>query len=380
MHHLTPLALLTFSALVTSCGDGPVSPRILELGDTAQTRGTLLASGESPIYDNLAWVPGTELVAFTTLMPAGRFAIKTVDAVSGSIVVVDGDAVSQRLLDGPYFTSLVAAPDGSALYYTVGIGDWRNSEWQLRRVNPRVGGTSALRSAVGPALAVSSDGQYLAYVAWGSSIDYDSLIVRDLKSGAERYYADYDGRTGTGGPIAFSADGTALLYGQWAPFSWPLRRLSLSDGAGATVSLPDGVFHAQLFHWGGSGIGALAEVSQQYPSDYRVFDLTTGASVQVGAIQTGQGVPLEAWVEGYEAWSADGTRVAYWIERCLRWAGFADCGVARYALFVADARTGSRVQVAYTDRGAGPTVFSPDGRRIVYHSSAGGEFYAIQTQ
>jgi len=380
MHHLSPLAVLTLSALVTSCGEGPVSPRTLELGDTAQTRGTLLTSGESPLLSDLAWVPGTELIAFTTWEPAGRFLIKTVDAVSGSIVVVDSDAVSQYPLDGPYFSSLLAAPDGGALYYTVGIGDWREPEWQLRLANPAGGVISALRVNVGPALAVSPDGRYLAYVAWGSSRDYDSLIVRDLASGAERYYADYDGRTGSGGPITFSADGTALLYGQWAPFSWPLRRLSLSDGAGATVSLPDGVFYAQLFHWGGRGIEALAEVMQQYPSDYRVFDLTTGGSVQVGTIHTGQGAPLEAWVEGGEAWSADGTRVAYWIERCLQWAGFANCGVARYALFVADARTGSRVRVAYTDRGTGPTVFSPDGRRLVYHSDAGGEFYVVQTQ
>jgi hypothetical protein len=68
--------------------------------------------------------------------------------------------------------------------------------------------------------------------------------------------------------------------------------------------------------------------------------------------------------------------VAYWIARCLRWAELFDCETARYALFVADAHTGTRVRVAYTSE-PGPTVFSPDGRRIVYQGP-GGEFYLIE--
>ena len=375
MPYLRPLAVLGFTALVAACDREPAGPEVLDPSDTAQTHGTLLARGHAPIYDHLAWIPGTELVAFTS-SSAGGFYVKTVDAASGHVGVVDS-AAGLQAPDGPYLRRLVAAPDGRALYYTVGIGDPRNPEWVLRAADPVGGGTSTLRSRVAPALAVSPNGQQLAYVARGDSREYDSLIVRSLSSGSESYHGDYDGQNGDGGPILFSPDGTELLYGQWVPLSWPLRRVALGDGTGQTITLPDGVVRAQLFHWGASGIEALAEVSQQYPSDYRVLTLSTGASVQVGALRSGEGVPWEGWVSGFEAWSTDGSRVAYWIGRCLQWSDLFDCGVARYALYVADARTGTRTRVAYTGGGAGPTVFSPDGGRIVYHSPSTGEFYVV---
>jgi Tol biopolymer transport system component len=82
------------------------------------------------------------------------------------------------------------------------------------------------------------------------------------------------------------------------------------------------------------------------------------------------------WVQGSEAWSTDGSRVAYWIGRCLQWAELFDCGIARYALYVTDTGTGTRALVAYTV-GAGRAVFSPDGRRLVYHNSASRDFYVV---
>ncbi len=381
MRRLRPPALLALFALLTACGTGPETTAFLGPRDTLQVRGTLLSSGNPDVHGNLVWVAGTDLVAFVSSQGStGGYAVKTVDAASGNTGLVDGEGVGLVPLDGPFFYSLVAAPDGSALYYMLGIGDPRNPEWQLRVADPSGGRMSTLRSGVSPALAVSPDGRYLVYVARGSSSDYDSLIVRDLTSGAERHYADYDGQRGTGGPILFSANGTDLLYGQWVSSAWPLRRLSLADGAGETVSLPDGVFYAQLFHWGASGIEALAEVSEQY----RVLNLTTGGSVLVGTIQQTDEAPYEGWAAGHEAWSADGSRVAYWIGRCHQWAGVFDCAVIRYALYVADAHSGTRVRVAYTSRGPGPTVFSPDGRRIlyyggasVYYSATGGEFYSV---
>jgi hypothetical protein len=199
----------------------------------------------------------------------------------------------------------------------------------------------------------------------------DSLIVRDLSSNAETYHADF-ARMGRSGPIAFSPDGTELLNG-YGVAGLTLHRLSLADGTGVSIPLPDAV-HARLFHWGTSGIEMLGELI--YPQQIHVFNLTTGESVQVGSIQRGEGVPYEDFGHRYHAWSSDGTRVAYWTSRCLAWAALFDCSISRQSLFVADTRSGSRVSVAYTGAGSGPTVFSPNGTRLVYHDSDGG-FYLV---
>ena len=161
--------------------------------------------------------------------------------------------------------------------------------------------------------------------------------------------------------------------------------MSLADGVGEAVSLPGEVYRGQLYYCAASGIEALAEVREHYPSDYQVLNLTTGEAVRVGTIQVKtEREPYEDWVSGYEAWSPDGNRVAYWIGRCHQWATIFRCGVARYALYLADAHSGTRVQAVYTSRVPGPAVFSPDGRRIVYYgrdgastSSTGGEFYLV---
>ena len=370
-------SLVSAAALATALAACGTEPDVLELvdpGDTAQSRGTLLASGVSRMIRDLVWVPGTELVAFARTATTGEgCAIETVDATSRVVSQLDGDCGTPGLFEELYFRGLVAAPGGSALYYTAGVGDWRSPERRLHVADPVGGGTRTLRNGVGP-LAVSPDGRHLAFVASGGSPETDSLIVRDLSSGAERHYADYDGRKGMdGGPVAFSPDGGELLYGQWTSLvGVSLRRVSLGSGAGQTVTLPAGVF-PQLLDWDASGIRALVN----HGSSWHVLNLTTGGSVEVGSLQNGEGRPYEGWQIGAESWSADGTRVAYWIGRCFSWRAMFDCGVARYALLVADTRTGTRVRVAYTSLEPGRSVFSPDNRRIAYRNYDADALYVV---
>jgi len=385
--HLLPLVVLGFSALVAASGCGELlqpreAAREIDPLDTIQTRGALLASGEWA-RGQLAWVPGTELIAFNSNPAAGvGKAIKTVDAGSGEVGVVDSDYLWTALGSLLPHRALVAAPDGSALYYLVGMGAVGSYESVLRAADPIAGGMRTLRSGVEPTLAVSPDGERLAYLAGRDPQNYtDSLIVRDLSNGAETNYGRYD-RYESGGPIVFSPDGTELLYEvrNSATLSRILYRLSLDGGTDELVSLPDRA-RARLIRWGASGIEVLAEISQEYPSEYHVLNLTTGGSVQVGSITRGEGEPYENWVSRYAAWSMDGTRVAYWTIRCIEWAQMFDCSLTRCALFVADTRTGTRVRVAYTSDRTGPTAFSPDGTRIVYHGApenSSGNFYVVE--
>jgi len=185
-----------------------------------------------------------------------------------------------------------------------------------------------------------------------------------------------------GDPIVFSADGTELLYETMEGVSLlrVLRRWSLDTGVDQLVSIPEG--RARLFYWGVDGIQVLAEVLEEYPSQYHVLNLSTGASAQVSLIQSGEDVPYQQLVWGNEAWSADGTQVAYWTATCFSWAGLFDCDVERRSLYVADTRTGDRERVVNTSDGSGPVAFSPDGTRLVYFSSppaqVEGRFYLVE--
>jgi Tol biopolymer transport system component len=374
MRDSTARWVLSFSVLIAACGTDASGPGDdVAPPDTAQTRGALLASGEPMSrFSHLVWVPGSDLVAFTSRSSTGGgCAIKTLDTGSGATDVVDADCEDLYVHTRLYFRRLVATPDGSALHYTVGIGDPIDIEWVLRTASLRGGGVSTLRSDMaGGALAVSPDGRLLAYVAHRvSETDSDSLFVRDLSSGTETHYL----HQGFGQPITFSPDGAELLYHDDAPWPVILRRLSLGDSTNERVALPDTVL-PRMVHWGPSGIAVFTDFG--YPVTYWVMDVATGASVQVGAMQGPEGGAYEITMH-HAAWSTDGTQVAYWIGRCYEFESpFGDCVLARYALFVADTHSGTRSRVAYTSAEPWSSVFSPDGTRLVYHTSDG-EFYVV---
>jgi Tol biopolymer transport system component len=80
---------------------------------------------------------------------------------------------------------------------------------------------------------------------------------------------------------------------------------------------------------------------------------------------------------GSPAWSLDGTHVAYWIGQCFDFSTSLECVLARYALFVADVRTGTWSRVGLTSAAPGSSALSPDGTRLVYHVSDGA-FYLVE--
>jgi len=381
MRYSSPLLICGVLLLAAACGEEPQGPDFeLDSLDTCRPPGTRLASGESlPYRGAIVWVPGTDLVAYTSWSSTGGgCAIKTVDAVSGGTSVVDDDCSSPHGAIESYLRELVAAPDRSALYYTVGIRDGADVEWVLRAADPAGTDVVTLRSGVGSALALSPDGRRLAYrVPWDEDSS-QSLFARDLSSGAETRHPN-----NVGDPIAFSPDGSELLYAVSDPVSLAISMHRWSLGSGADEEVPSPV-QPRAVHWGASGIEVLAGAAygpDRLP-EYRVYNLTTGGSVQVGLIRRGEGVPYEMFERGYETWSPDGTLVAYWTARCLGWGGLFDCSEESHSVVVADARRGDRVRAACTAWQGGPIAFSPDGTRLVYHSSpssgGSGNFYVVE--
>jgi WD40 repeat protein len=252
----------------------------------------------------------------------------------------------------------------------------------LRQADPVTGDTATLPglTGFGSALAVSPDGWYLA-----SSAPDHPVIVRDLSNGTVTDYALRFSQERVN-PIAFSPDAAELLFEvDGGSFNRTRHRLSLNDGTDQPVSLPDDVLEVLLYRWDASGLQVFGEVYHEHPGQYHVLNLTTATSVQVGLV-TREEPPYEWYEEAGAAWSADGTRVAYWTFCCFLYEGElfdATCTVPRYALYVANTRTGARDRVAYTAGGGGPTAFSPDGKRIVYHmhgrtATVEGEFYVVE--
>lgn len=360
MRPSTILAVLILWAFVAACGTDPGGPdNELQPADTAQSRGTLLVSEESVLSRaTLAWIPGTDLVAFISWDGAGACAVKTLDTGAAATDIVDAGCVNPGSIVPEYFHELVATPDGSALYYTVGIGDPSNPTWVVGTTSLQDGSVSAVRSGVLSPLALSPDGRLLAYRVM------DSLFVQELSSGTETHFP----HLGEGWPILFSPDGEELLYREEPISPLTFRRVSLRDSTSERVEGTGGV-RPLLFHWGSSGIEVLSE--QGVPEQYYVINLETGATVQVGDAEG----EWHAWGIGRAAWSRDGTHVAYWIGRCFEVDLF-DCVLARYALFVGDTRSGTWSRVAYTSAGSGPVAFAPDGRHLVYFDPEG-KFYLV---
>ena len=373
---LRALMLASCLALVVDCGENVTDPGA-QPPDSAQIHGTLLVSGERvPSRSSLGWIPGSDALAFATQTDAGC-AVKTVNVASGVVQIIDEDCQFHVDASRPYQRNLVVAPSGTALYYGVlPAGRFNLSDAVLREADVAGGGVTTLRPLGDGALAVAPSDPVLAFRGSG-----DSLIVRDLASGLETAFTDalHLGESDVLiGPIALSPNGAEVLYEvrDMSTLSRRRHRLSIADGTTQDVALP--FLTPDLFRWGPSGISVVDQVLNGEQWEYRVLDLADGRATTIGVIAYPPS-PYEVFVEGNGAWSDDGTRVAYWTYRCLDFEDF-DCALWRYALFVADAHSGERERVAYSD-GMGPTAFSPNGRRLVYSRSGtdaeGGSLYIV---
>jgi hypothetical protein len=351
------LALIAaFLPLFVACSEAPVDPELEEPPDTAEVRGTLVLAGDSVDgYVTLTWIPGTESIVYSTSPSSGGCAIKSVDVGTGAAIVLDDDCAAMPGSRNNRWHNIVAANDGSALYYTSRVGvDPATAVWELRSIDLANGAVSTLREDVVYILALSTDARMLAYVAGPN----DSLVLRDVVTGVE---------TVLGGfvfPLLFSPDGTELLFEE------PDRRpygVSIADGSTEAVALPEAILpYAYAYHWGVLGLKILASDSGKM----QILDLETGGVTLLRDELSSTTAELQTTV-----WSANGARVAYGIYRCLDEFGIVggDCRQERVALYVANVTAATSTRVAYVRPRLGSTAFSPSGDRIVY--SVNGDLY-----
>jgi len=333
---------------MSACGDGPVEPIDGPL-DTTQVRGTLLLSGDSvDTYASLTWIPGTDLVVYSSSPTGGDCAIKTVAVSDGTTSVVDDDCFDVPGSKYSYHRNIVAANDGMAIYYTVRVeDDIGGREQVLRSADPAGSDVTTIRRHVVLALALSRDGNQLAYLAGPAS---DSLMLRELATDVETELA-YGGEFPL--PILFSPNDMELLY---QPLG-ELYRILLIDGT--TVPATSPVFPPHALHWDESGLSVMVHQS----GGFEVHNLMTGEVRSVS-----DEVQDSPWMRSAQTWSTSGDRVAYAAPFCLdEFLYPGGCRLERVALFTADPRTGSHTRVVFTVGVFGKAVFSPDGKRIVYN-------------
>lgn len=148
--------------------------------------------------------------------PEGVRALYRVDAQTGAATVV------RSFEDGGISFWYDWDPDGQSIYYKVDYGE--NS--RIVHLDPATGAERALRSVEQPywitiSLAVSPDGQHIAFWEMDREANRSRLLVMPTAGAAERQVREISSRSGEGRrypptfPVQWSRDGRHLLM--WVP-------------------------------------------------------------------------------------------------------------------------------------------------------------------
>jgi len=304
----------------------------------------------------IAWsADGTEIFHFAA---AGTCPpLQAVDIRDGSTrVVTDSVCTPPRLR---------SSADGTALFYQIFDQVTDNDERSRIYRVPSGGGPAEMLverilplylpwGAIGPtpmntSFAASADGSAIAYLTTG-----DSLYVLDVADRSTQVVAT--GYSGPGGVVAFSPDGTEVVH--YREYSGPLAMTSLLDGTTRAIS---DQWLIRGLRWQDGEIQILHVTAEGH---YYVRNVTTGQNSKIAELR-------DTW---RIAWSADGTRVASWVEGgCLASVGdwvMSRCTAWQYVLYLIDTRSQATIRIGqgnFSDarRVSGPE-FSPDGNRIAF--------------
>jgi Tol biopolymer transport system component len=307
----------------------------------------------------IAWsADGTEI--FHRATGATCPPLRAVDIRDGSTRVVTDSVCAP--------SSLRRCADGTALFYQ--IIDQINDDYAQSRIYgvSSSGGSAEMHvdrvlplylpfladrpTAMNTSFAVSADGSAIAYLTTG-----DSLYVHDVADRTTQVFAT--GYSGRGEVVAFSPDGSEIVH--YSGYSGPVAMTSLIDGSTRTVW--DQSRYPRGIRW---HEGEIHILDITFEGHYYIWNVTTGQSRKIAELSD---TPKTTW-------SADGSRVAAWVEgQCLAMQGdwvMGRCTAWQYTLHLIDTRSQSTVQIGQGNFGGGHDlrpgglVFSPDGNRIAY--------------
>ncbi|HWO90130.1 MAG TPA: hypothetical protein VNL98_13375 [Gemmatimonadales bacterium] len=331
-------ALLGLLPLLAGClGETPVEPGEPGLGIRLRAAPSVL---------DLTWVPGTQVLVFRTAVTASTScSLRAFDLRDHSEITLDTSCTRTPFFAGGVLRGIAVSGDGGVLAYQLGVAAPEPFGSVARVISPWGGEPRevARASLLWAALAISADGRRLAY----SRTFGDTVTVLDLQTA--------DTITFQGGkPLAFSPDGSELLFQVGPPSVW--RRV-LATGAEQRLQLGLSVTDIPgPMVWDSRGLWLYVD---RFDGGAVVRNLTAGTSVVVAEYE-----PLKRVRE--VTWLRDQRRVGFWEERCSSSGSAGSCEVTETRLIVADRDSGERTVVASTVGVGGPMAFAPDSRSVVY--------------
>jgi Tol biopolymer transport system component len=306
----------------------------------AEDRGIFLASGVDRGVSELVWSKSGDYIYYSNS--------------SYSIQSVRISDKSTRLLDERRSTSLTLSSDGNYLYY-LAMSNW--PECDLFRINLTTQTPEPVVSHVqfqfDATYIVSPDNSHVAYLSSDSS-----LYVLDLATMVSR-------RMAVGTPLTFSPDGKEIVYREY-PIRYSPTYNILSWDSGVTRSISTGLGDGdlcdiRLLRWDDKGIRILYNAV-----DYDARNLSTSTTVRIWIVQS-----PESPENMHYAWALDGKTIALWTWRCVKGLHLQSCDLAQNSLHVVDidAQRERRIALGNSSGASLPTggiAFSADGRRIAY--------------
>jgi Tol biopolymer transport system component len=289
------------------------------------------------------WSPDGASVAFLR-MENGRAACMVVPAAGGAERKVADCAVAAEMEQPP--PAVAWTPDSQSLVVAVA------GENQLPAIAlvPAAGG--APRILTNPAQGtqgdstptVSPDGKTVAFVRTSSAEDAD-IFACDL-SGGNLQRLTFDGRPVRG--IAWTPDGSHLVYAGYRMGSWRLWRLPATGGSPRDLGFArNGAQYPAVARAGGH----LAYTDS--PTVSAIWRAPLGAAADAGA----QSLIRSTGRETAPAWSRDGKKIADISDQS-----------GEDEIWVSDAEGGHRTQLSHFNGRTDPgnPRWSPDGRSVLF--------------
>lgn len=349
---VTPLALAT-----AACGDA-VGPAPTHPITQTEKRGTRLSRTDESWIIGTAWSPDQRWVYYAAYADTGGYAhLSRVASSGGEASEVDLDGHHVLAFPSSGLGNVVSAENG--VVYAVVSTDDSVSFTGVMRVLPDTSPERipALNGARGIRLAPGEK-----HLVYGTLQTNGDLTLR-LQS--YDLAADTSISLGIGTALAFSPDGTQLLY-MTDDEAYVIA--DLATGATQEVDLGLGSDYPERLVWPSDGIQVFFRHGGASHPSYFVHDVTAGTTTQF------YDGGLDATLIWPETWSVDGSRFAITAWKCLEVTGLLSCGSSVDALYVLGVPSGSETSIATVhDADIRAVEFSPDGSRVLY--SINGDLY-----
>jgi hypothetical protein len=282
------------------------------------------------------------------------------EAADGSMRAVSVTQGVTRTIDAPRTRADASAPSGGNAVYFVADREpgharaYRAAGGQLHLLTDRAPATTALGGADGALVLGGPDDRLAAFI-----VAPDSLFVHDVGSGQSHYV-----RTGCVRVVAFAPQGDVLLCRLDGPRDQGYALVNLASSQATPVAALVGENGTmRLVRWDEDALRVLFTVNNRF----RMRNVDGATSIQLWSPSTAAYLMRSLDFLHY-AWSADGTRFAFWTHECLEINRVGQCTQGQSVLYIIELKnnTGTMAAVVKGSRGGEQISLAPNGRAVAY--------------